>query len=75
MQRDHLTHCLVGVAVAAGVLLLLGVRAGTLLSLGVALACPLMMVLMMRGMMAAGGHGAHPGGQPEPTTDPTEQAR
>jgi hypothetical protein len=37
------------------ILVALGVRANTLLFVGAALACPLTMLFMMRGM--AGGHG------------------
>lgn len=55
MKTNHFTHCLVGVAAAVGLLFVLGVQAGTLVYLAAVLACPLMMVLMMRGMM--GGHG------------------
>ena len=55
MRQIPFVPCLVGVAVALAVLLALGVHAGTLLAVGVALACPLMMILMMGGMV----HGAH----------------
>ena len=47
-------HILLVAAVGA-VLVAAGVPLGSLLFLGVLLACPLMMVLMMRGM--GGGHG------------------
>ena len=56
MKRNHLTHCLVGLGAAVGVLVALGVQAGTLVYLAAALACPLMMVLMMGGMMRVHGH-------------------
>lgn len=58
-------------AVAAAIVvvgaLALGVPAGTLVLIGIALACPLMMFFMMRGM-----HGGHGGGSDRGTdqTDP-----
>jgi hypothetical protein len=56
-------------AVAAAIALVgalwLGVPAGTLAFVGIALICPLMMMLMMGGMM----HGMHGGGS---TTQPHE---
>ena len=55
MKSNHFTHCLVGVVAAVGLLVVFGVKAGTLVYLAAVLACPLMMVFMMRGMM--GGHG------------------
>lgn len=54
MRRDHFTYCLIGVAAGAILLVVGGVRADTLAVLAVALACPLMMLLMNRGK--AGGH-------------------
>lgn len=61
MKTNHLMQCLVGVGAAAALLLAFGVQAGTLVYLAVALACPLMMVVMMRGMMG-GSHSScdHP---------------
>jgi hypothetical protein len=56
MQTRHLLPCLVLVA-AAIVLVVAGVSAARLLTLAGVLACPLMMVLMMRSM--AGHDGAH----------------
>jgi hypothetical protein len=51
-------HCLLAVAVVFTLLLALGVEAGTIVALGVALACPLMMVFMMGGLAhGAGEHG------------------
>lgn len=52
-------HCLIGVALAVVVLIALGVSPSTLGVLGVALACPLMMVVMMRTMSGRGAHGGH----------------
>lgn len=50
MKHFHYGHCLVGVALGAVLLVALGVSAGTLGFLAVALACPLMMLAMMRTM-------------------------
>jgi hypothetical protein len=61
MNARHLVPCLVFVAVAAGVLAVAGVSSATLLTVGVALACPLMMVLMMRSMGGAHAHRDHAG--------------
>lgn len=55
MSRTHLVPCLVGVGAIVLLLVALG-EANSLAYLAV-LACPLMMILMMRGM--AGGHGHH----------------
>ncbi|HEX7165534.1 MAG TPA: DUF2933 domain-containing protein [Acidimicrobiales bacterium] len=81
MVRNHLTHCLVGVVAAAALLVAFGVEAGALGYLAVVLACPLMMVLMMRGMMS--GHGQGRAGRDHPdqsangreATGPAERAR
>ena len=62
MKNLHYGHCLVGVAFAVVVLFALGVSGGTLVVLGAALACPLMMLVMMRSMMH--GEGQHTGGEP-----------
>jgi len=56
-----MTHCnkmlpyLLGAAAVAAILSVAGVPLGNLLPFAVVLACPLMMLFMMRGM--AGGHG------------------
>ena len=50
MKHLHYSHCLVGVAIAVVVLVALGVSASTLGLLAVVLACPLMMLVMMRTM-------------------------
>lgn len=57
---------------AAGVALLLafGVQASSLLYLGVLLACPLMMFVVMRGMMG-GGHDHTDGNADRDLTEPT----
>ena len=59
MKRRHLTHCLVGVAIAVAVLLAFGVKPGTLVFLAATLACPLMMIVMMRAMAGAGDSRDH----------------
>ena len=64
MKKLHYGHCLVGVAAAAVLLLVLGVQVSTLGFLAVVLACPLMMFVMMRTMMgdqsSSSGHDDHP---------------
>lgn len=54
MEIRHFLPCLVLVAAATAVLLVGGVSAGGLATVALVLACPLMMVVMMRSM---GGHG------------------
>jgi hypothetical protein len=54
MKNLHFGHCIVGVVLAGIVLVALGVSASTLGIFAVALACPLMMVVMMRTMMGSG---------------------
>lgn len=51
MKNLHYGHCLIGVAVAVVLLIVLGVKASTLGFLAVVLACPLLMLVMMRTMM------------------------
>jgi hypothetical protein len=78
MKSNHLTHCLVGLAAAIGLLIVFGVQAGTFVYLVVALACPLMMVFMMRGMMGGAGHGGSDHSDHQPigeSTDPAERTR
>ena len=64
MKNLHYGPCLIGVAVAVVVLVILGVEPGTLGILAVALACPLLMLVMMRTMMgdrsASSHHDDHP---------------
>ena len=52
MKNLHYGHCIIGVAVAVVLLVALGVSASTLGIVAVALACPLMMFVMMRTMMS-----------------------
>lgn len=76
MNRNHFTHCLVGFAAVAGLLVVSGVRAGTLVYLAAVLACPLMMIVMMRGMAGGHGHAAsdHPDRRHTTRNDSTEPA-
>jgi hypothetical protein len=62
MRNLHYGHCLIGLAVAVVLLVALGVKASTLGILAVALACPLMMFVMMRAMM--GDRSSHHDGDP-----------
>jgi len=54
---SHLKHMVLGGAALFGVLLVVGVPAGTAFVLALALACPLMMVMMMAGGHQHMGHG------------------
>ena len=75
MKHIRFSHCLVGILAAVGLLLVFGVQAGSLVYLAVVLACPLMMVFMMRGMMGGGGRHSgcnHPDHEHTGTED-TEQ--
>ena len=75
MKGNHLTRCVVGAGAAVALLLAFGVQAGTLVFLAAALACPLMMVVMMRGMMGGTGHSGtgHPGGHPDHPDQPDQR--
>ena len=67
VQRNHVSYCLLGLGAGVMLVLAFGVQLGSLVYLAAVLACPLMMLLMMRGM---GGHGRsdhHPGGEVEQT--------
>lgn len=55
MKSRHFIPCLVLVSAAVALLLIGGVSAGGLVTVAVVLACPLMMVFMMRSMR---GHGS-----------------
>ena len=61
MQHHRTARYCVALALVAAVALALGAPVGRLLPLALALACPLMMVLMMKGM-----HGAHRASNEEP---------
>jgi hypothetical protein len=77
MLRNYLPHCLIGVGAALVVLLAFGVQANTLLFLAAALACPLMMVFMMRGMMGGQDHTNcdHPDHHHGATTEPPDRTK
>jgi len=62
MKHVHLTHCLVGMAIAVGLLLSLGVRGGTIVAVGAALLCPLMMVFCMGHLFRRGTAPSHNAG-------------
>lgn len=64
MKNLHYGHCLIAVAVALVLLVALGVKASTLGILAVALACPLMMFVMMRTMMGDRSSSSHHDGHP-----------
>lgn len=51
MKNLHYSHCLIGVGLAVALLLAFGASASTLGLVAVALACPLMMLVMMKTMM------------------------
>lgn len=68
---SHLKHMLYGAAAIFGVLLAAGVPAGTALTYGLLLACPLMMVWMM----ASGGHGGHGADPDEDANQVADKAR
>ena len=61
MRCNRMFPYLVGAAAVAAVLALLGVPLGAVVPFAVVLACPLMMIVMMRGMGGGGedhsGHG------------------
>lgn len=59
MKHLHYSHCLVGVGIAVVLLVALGVSASTLGFLAVVLACPLMMLVMMRTMGDAHASSPH----------------
>jgi hypothetical protein len=66
-MKRHLVPCLVGLAAAVAVLVLLGGDAGTVGFIAVALLCPLMMLVMMGTMMrGAHGSGRHDSGASSP---------
>ena len=63
MKNLHYGHCVIGVTVAVVLLVAVGVKASTLGVLAVALACPLMMFVMIRTMMgdrSSSHHDDHP---------------
>ena len=70
MKRTLLMPCLVLVGLVAIAVLVAGVEAGTLLVAVAAIACPLMMLLMMGGMFGmARHHGAKKASEESPRED------
>ena len=61
MNARHYVPCLVAAAAAAVLLGVAGISPATLVMVGAALACPLVMVLMMRSMGGAHAHQDHAG--------------
>jgi hypothetical protein len=59
MKREQLPLYAIAMAIGIVGLVALGVPVGTLALLLVFLACPLMMMFMMRGMHGGGMHGGH----------------
>lgn len=59
MKHLRHSHCLIGVAIAAVLVIAQGVSASTLALLAVVLACPLMMLFMMRTMGADHARAPH----------------
>ena len=55
MRRNHVTQCAVAFAAAVALLVAFGVRTSSVLYVGAVLACPLLMLFMMRGMTSRGG--------------------
>ena len=65
MKDLHAGHCVVGVALAAVVLIAFGVSTSGVLFLGVALACPLMMIVMMKMMITGNQTGSDQHSSPD----------
>jgi hypothetical protein len=57
MHGNHMKHMLIGGAGLLAVLLAFGVPLSTALPYAIFLACPLMMLMMLRSMGGGGGHG------------------
>jgi len=64
MKHRHYSHCVIGVAVAVALVVLLGVSGSTIAVAAITLLCPLMMFVMMRSMM--GGQRAPEHEDPHP---------
>jgi hypothetical protein len=50
MMKSHYTYCVIGIVVAGALFLAFGMSASTLGVFALALACPVMMIAMMRSM-------------------------
>lgn len=61
MQHNRMFPYLAAAAAAAAVLIAIGAPFASLLPFALLLACPLMMVVMMRGMSGSHGTEDHPG--------------
>jgi hypothetical protein len=72
MRHIHMTHCLMGMGLGVALLLAFGVEAGTVAAVGVALLCPLMMVLCMAHVCTHGG--SHQAGQASSNDEATRRA-
>ena len=69
---NRMTPWLIGVAAVAAILIAIGAPLVSLLPFVIVLACPLMMLVMMRGMSGMHGGGDHTGHGCE--HDPTRKA-
>lgn len=72
MQRNQLLTFLIAAAAVAAVLVIAGVPLAAFLPFALLLACPLMMIFMMRGMSGMAGREDHTGHGCE--HDPTRYA-
>jgi choline-glycine betaine transporter len=72
MKQNRMFNYLIAAAAVAAVLIAVGVPLVSLLPVAVLLACPLMMVFMMRGMSGSHGSEDHTGHACE--HDPTRKA-
>ncbi|MGW3938545.1 MULTISPECIES: DUF2933 domain-containing protein [Streptomyces] len=61
MQHKNFAPYAIAAAILVVGLVALGAPLSTLLLLGIFVACPLMMMFMMRGMHGGGGHDQHSG--------------
>ncbi len=50
MKKNHMATCVLGIAAAALIMSIVGVKASTLGFLAIVLLCPVMMFMMMRSM-------------------------
>lgn len=77
MRHTWLMPCLLALGLAAAVLVATGVEAGTVVVAGAAIACPLMMLLMMGGgihRFAHRGRGGHEPADTSPAKDATARS-